>query len=103
MKTDYSFDITSIQDIECDHFHQCVQEITNKYDDLLRDCFHACGLTEDYILAHADEFSIRKEGYDGPFTYFWRGTELFHIYKTQQFDQNTYTIKYEVKFSRKED
>lgn len=102
MKADYSFDITSIQDIECDHFHQCVQEITNQYDDLLRDCFNVYGFTEDYILAHPDEFSVHKEGYDGPFTYLWQGTELFHICKTQQFDQNTYTytytIKYEVKF-----
>jgi len=81
-------------------FDQVVKEVIEKYDAFLAECFEMCQISTDYIYAHPEEFFVRKEGYDGPSTYFWKGMELFTIRKIQQFNQNAYTIQYEAEYPK---
>lgn len=67
-------------------FQHLMDEFKKKYDEFLSDCFLKCGFDEDYIFAHADEFSIRIPGYGSRIEaqYFWKGDLIFSVLSAQE-------------------
>jgi hypothetical protein len=89
----YQPDITEIEQIQ-DSFQKHIQEAIENYDEFLKKCLEQCGITQDYVLEHPEEFS-KRENTQGDFCqYFRNGEEIFTILRHKEYEDMSHcTIK----------
>ena len=68
-------------------FNRIIREAAQKHDAFLKECFEKCGISENYILKHTDEFSATSSFEANWATYKWKGDPLFTIYMERSFEE----------------
>ena len=68
-------------------FNRIIREAAEQHDAYLIECFEECGISEDYILEHSEEFSAMSSFEPNWTTYKWKGEPLFTIYMERSFEE----------------
>lgn len=80
----YQPDITEIEQIQ-DICQIHAQEVIENYNEFLKKCLEQCGITQDYVLEHPEEFS-KRENTQGDFCqYFRNGEKIFTITRHREY------------------